>query len=192
METHKDLPLFFFKNQAEWLKWLEKNYETPNGIWIKFAKKHTNITSLTYTEARDGALMYGWIDGLKNRLDDTYFALRFLPRRPKSTWSKINCEIAENLIASGAMKPSGLKEVEIAKADGRWDNAYASQSTIEIPNDLQIALDQNPKAYTAFQSLNKSNRYAFLYRIHMAKRAETRARHIQKTIDMLLSGKSYH
>jgi len=192
METYKDLPLLYFKDQAEWLEWLDKNYETPNGIWIKFAKKGTGIPSLTYPQARDGALMYGWIDGLKQRLDDSYFALRFLPRRPRSKWSKINCEIAEALIASGHMKPPGLKEVEAAKADGRWDNAYAPPSTMAIPEDLQKALDENPAAKTAFASLNQTNRYAFLYRIHTVKRAETRARHIQKTIDMLMRGETYH
>lgn len=192
MEIYKNLPLIYFKNPNEWLKWLDKNHATSKGIWIKFAKKHTNIPSLNYVQAREGALMYGWIDGLKNRLDESYFALRFQPRNPRSTWSKINCNLAEGLIADGRMKPSGLAEVVAAKTDGRWEKAYASPSTITVPEDLQKALDQNPAAKLSFSLLSKSNRYAFLYRIHNVKRPETRARHIQKTIDMLISGKTYH
>lgn len=192
MELHKGLPLLYFKDQAVWLTWLEKNHTTTDGIWVKFAKKNSGIPSMTYAEARDGGLMYGWIDGLKNGIDERYYALRFLPRRPKSIWSKINCDIAEALINNGQMKPAGLAQVKAAKADGRWDAAYEPQSKMTVPEDLQKAFDKNPGAEDFYKAINKSNQYAFLFRIHTAKRPETRARHIEKTITMLLEGKTYH
>jgi len=192
MEYYKDLPLLHFDTQTDWLIWLEANHSSVAGIWVRFAKKNTGIPSMTYAEARDGALMYGWIDGVKNRIDDTYYALRFVPRRAKSVWSKINCEIAETLIAEGKMKPAGLVQVEAAKADGRWDNAYASQSKMTIPPELQAAFDKNPDAKAFYETITKANQYAFLYRIHTAKKPETRARHVQKTIDMLLEGRTIH
>lgn len=189
---YKDLPLIHFDTQAEWLLWLASNHATAAGTWVRFAKKSTGIPTMTYAEARDGALMYGWIDGVKNRIDDTYYALRFVPRRAKSVWSKINCEIAERLIAEGKMKPAGLMQVEAAKADGRWDNAYASQSKMTVPPELQVAFDKHPKAKAFYETITKANQYAFLYRIHNAKKPETRARHVQKTIDMLLEGRTIY
>jgi len=136
--------------------------------------------------------MYGWIDGQGNRLDDTYYLQRFTPRRPRSNWSKINRALVEDLIAKGKMQPAGQAQVDAAKKDGRWDAAYESQSTISVPPDFAAALAKNPKAHTFFDAIDKSNRYSFLYRITTAKKPETRAKHVQKAIDMLHAGQLYH
>jgi uncharacterized protein YdeI (YjbR/CyaY-like superfamily) len=192
MEMHKDLPIIFFKDFDSWLEWLEKNFSDTKGIWIKFAKKASNIPSITYEEAREGALMYGWIDGLKNALDENYYTLRFTPRRPKGVWSKINCKIVENLIKEGKMKPSGLREVENARKDGRWDAAYESQSKITVPEDFEKALNKKPKAKAFFLTINSTNRYAFLYRIHTAKKPETRAARIERFVSMLENGEVFY
>ena len=185
MEMHKDLPVYFFKDQILWLDWLTSNYQQTEAIWIKFGKKNSGIQSITYEEAREGAIIYGWIDGLKNGYDEQFYLIRFTARRPKSKWSKINREIAEDLIQQGRMMPSGQKEVDTAKADGRWDAAYDSPSNMQIPDDFQQALDANPKALAFFKTINKTNRYAFLYRIHDAKKPETRQKRIHQFIEML-------
>src|SRR5215467_5981080 len=141
-----DLPTLPFANKNKWAVWLAKQHDKSTGVWLKLAKKNTGIPSITYEEALDVALCYGWIDGQKGSFDDQYWLQKFTPRGPKSIWSKINTEKVERLIASGDMKPSGLKAIELAKHDGRWDAAYASQKNISVPEDFQSALDKNKKA----------------------------------------------
>lgn len=191
-ETHKQLAVHFFSASSKWLVWLKKNFSQTESVWIKLAKKGSGIKSLSYEEAREGAIRFGWIDGLINKYDEAFYLIKFSPRRKRSNWSKINRGIAEQLIENNKMEPSGLVQVDAAKSDGRWDAAYDSQSTIEVPNELQILLDKNPLANRRFSELNSSNRYAFLYRIQNAKRLETKQRHIQKTIAMLERGETYH
>jgi uncharacterized protein YdeI (YjbR/CyaY-like superfamily) len=185
MKNADNLPTLFFETQQDWEGWLKEHHAEVAGVWLKFAKKGTGIASLSYAEALEGALCYGWIDGQKASLDDDYWLQKFTPRRAKSIWSQINREKALALIAAGRMQPAGLRQVELAKADGRWDAAYASQSNKTIPEDLQRELDKNPAAKEFFNTLNSQNRYAILFRIQNAKRAETRAERIQKFITML-------
>ena len=181
-----------FRTQADLEAWLEQNHATSDGIWLKFAKKGSGIESVVYKEAVESALCFGWIDGQTKRLDDDWYLQRFTPRRPRSRWSQINTEKAEALIADGRMRPAGLRQVEEAKADGRWDAAYAPPSRIEVPPDLREALDANPKAAAFFETLDSTNRYAVLYRVHDAKRPETRARRIKQFVEMLGEGRTLH
>lgn len=192
MELHKGLPIHLFASKDEWLEWLDSNRSSSSGIWVKFAKKGSLTVSMTYEEAREGALRYGWIDGLINKWDDTCYSTRFTPRKPKSSWSKINRDIAEDLIGRGLMEPSGLVHVRAAQEDGRWDAAYAGQSTITVPEDFQAALDKHPRAAQFFAGLDSANRYSFLYRIHTAVKPQTRSARIDKFIDMLSSGDVFH
>jgi uncharacterized protein YdeI (YjbR/CyaY-like superfamily) len=180
-----DLPIQPFASKTKWAEWLARQHNISVGVWLKLAKKDSGIPSVTYDEALDVALCYGWIDGQKKGFDDKYWLQKFTPRGLKSIWSKINTEKAEKLIASGEMKPAGLKTIEAAKQDGRWDAAYASQKNITIPDDFQSALDKNEKAKATFATLKSSERYSFLFRLHNAKRPETRAKHIQKFVEML-------
>ena len=183
-----DLPILPFASKKKWSDWLAKQHDQSTGVWLKLGKKDSGIASITYEEALDVALCYGWIDGQKKGFDDQYWLQKFTPRGPKSIWSKINTEKAERLIASGEMKSAGLKAIGAAKNDGRWDAAYASQKNISIPEDFQAALDNNKKAKAFFATLNSVNRYAILFRIHNAKRSETRARRIQQFVEMLERG----
>jgi uncharacterized protein YdeI (YjbR/CyaY-like superfamily) len=183
-----DYPTLPFENQKKWADWLAKQYDKSTGVWLKLAKKESKISSVTYEEALDVALCFGWIDGQKKGFDDKYWLQKFTPRGPKSIWSKINTEKAEKLIASGKMKPAGLKAIEAAKKDGRWEAAYASQKNMQVPEDFQAALDQNEKAKAAFAKLKSAERYSFLFRIHNAKKPETRAKHLQKFVEMLEKG----
>ena len=180
-----DLPTLPFESKKKWSAWLAKQHDKSAGVWLKLSKKDSDIPSVTYEEALDVALCYGWIDGQKKGFDDQYWLQKFVPRGPKSIWSKINTEKAERLIASGEMKPAGLKAIEAAKQDGRWDKAYQGQKTISVPEDFQAALDKNKKAKTFFATLNSVNRYAILFRIHNAKKPETRAKRIQQFVEML-------
>lgn len=192
-ETGKDgLPVIHFASTKGWEAWLKKNHTTSGGLWIKLAKKSSGIASITYAEALDSALCYGWIDGVKGSLDESYWLQRFTPRKRGSKWSKINCGKAEELIANGRMTPAGLKEIDAAKADGRWERAYESHSTITVPDDLQQKLDENPKAKEFFAGIDRTNRFAILYRIHDAKKPETRARRIDTFIAMLNEGKKLY
>ena len=159
---------------------------------MKFAKKGSGATTVTYAEALEVALCYGWIDAQVKRFDETYYLQRFTPRRKRSTWSKINRDAATRLIESGAMKPPGLAEVERAKADGRWDAAYDSASTATVPEDLERALERHARAREFFATLSSQNRYAMLYRIQAAKRPETRARRIEQFVEMLARGETLH
>ena len=185
MTTKQDLPIIPFASPGDWEAWLAEHHATSSGLWLKISKKGSGIASVSYAEALDAALCYGWIDGQKGKFDDDYYLQRFTPRRARSKWSKINREKATKLIESGAMKPAGLREVEQAKADGRWDAAYESQSKATVPEDLQRELDKNPEAAAFFETLNSANRYAILYQIQDAKKPETRARRIEKYVTML-------
>jgi len=180
-----DLPILPFERQKDWAVWLDKNYATSSGVWLKLAKKASGIRSVTYDEALEVALCYGWIDGQRKSHDETSWLQKFTPRGPRSIWSKINTEKAQRLIESGRMKPAGLKAVESARRDGRWDAAYASQSKAVAPGDLQAELDRNPAANEFFATLDSRNRYAILHRIQTAKKAETRARRIEQFVRML-------
>jgi len=187
-----NLPILLFENQQSWEAWLDEHHAESKGVWLKIAKKGSGIPSVDYAEALDSALCYGWIDGQKAAMDDQYWLQKFTPRRPKSKWSKVNCEKAEALIAAGRMQPAGYGQVELAKEDGRWEAAYESQSRITIPDDFQSELDKNQKAKDFFSTLNSVNRYAILYRIHEAKKSETRAVRIKKFINMLAKGEKIY
>jgi uncharacterized protein YdeI (YjbR/CyaY-like superfamily) len=182
----------FFASQADWEAWLEDHHQESTGIWMRMAKKASGIPSINYDEALEIALCFGWIDGQKDKWEEPYWIQRFTPRRPKSNWSKVNCEKVERLATEGKLRPAGLREVERAKADGRWEAAYASQRSIEVPDDLRLALEQHEPARLFFETLNKRNRYAILYRIQDAKKSETRAKRIQQTIEMLKEGKKLY
>lgn len=185
METKAELPILPFTSQARFADWLAKQHDKSAGLWLKIAKKDTGISTVTYAEALDVALCYGWIDGQKGSYDEKYFLQKFTPRRPKSIWSKINVEKVGQLIKAGKMRPAGLKAIEAAKADGRWDKAYDSQKNATVPEDFQKALDKNKKAKAFFATLNSVNRYAILFRIQNVKKAETRANKIKQFIEML-------
>jgi uncharacterized protein YdeI (YjbR/CyaY-like superfamily) len=192
MKSADNLQILPFDSQRSWEAWLKKHHTDPNGIWLKIAKKDTGISTVSYSEALDGAICYGWIDGQKAPFDDKYWLQKFTPRRPKGGWSKINRERAQSLIAQGRMKPAGMRHIESAKADGRWDSAYDSQSKITIPDDLQAELDKNSKARIFFAKLSSANRYAILYRVQTAKKPETRAARIKKFIQMLAKHETIH
>lgn len=183
-----DLPILPFASKKKWSDWLARQYDKSAGVWLKLAKKGSEIPSVTYDEAVDVALCYGWIDGQKKGFDDKYWLQKFTARGPKSIWSKINTGRVDKLIRSGEMRPPGLRAVEAAKQDGRWDAAYESQKDISVPNDFRAALEKNPKAKAFFTTLNSANRYAILFRIHNAKKAETRLRRIQQFVEMLERG----
>jgi uncharacterized protein YdeI (YjbR/CyaY-like superfamily) len=185
-------PVITFESPAAWEEWLAREHGSQAGVWMKIAKKATGIATVTHAEALDVALCYGWIDGQRKSFDDQWFLQRFTPRRPRSNWSKVNRAKVDQLIAAGRMQPAGLAEIERAKADGRWDAAYAGPRTAEVPEDLQRALDGNEAAKAAFATLNSQNRYAILYRVHDAKRPETRARRIAKFVEMLAEGRTLH
>jgi uncharacterized protein YdeI (YjbR/CyaY-like superfamily) len=187
-----DLPVEEFASARAWERWLRSNHKTAPGLWLKIAKKGSGVVTVDITEAVEVALCYGWIDGLRHAHDDTYFRQRFTPRKPRSKWSRINRERAEALIAAGRMRPAGQAEVDAAKADGRWEMAYAGSRTMEVPDDLGKALRRNAKARRAFEALDSRNRYAILYRIHDAKRPETRARRIEQFVTMLEEGRTLH
>jgi uncharacterized protein YdeI (YjbR/CyaY-like superfamily) len=184
--------LVAFASLKAWEKWLAGNHADSPGVWLKLAKKDAGVASVSYAEAVEGALLYGWIDGQKAALDERFWLQRFCPRTPKSPWSKINRAKADALIAAGRMKPAGVAAVEAARRDGRWDKAYDGQRTATVPPDLQHALDGNRKARDFFATLNAANRYAILYRVHEAKKPETRAARIAKFVAMLADGKKLH
>jgi uncharacterized protein YdeI (YjbR/CyaY-like superfamily) len=181
-----------FPDAAAWHEWLLAQGQASAGIWLKTARKGAAERTVSYQEALEVAICFGWIDGQKRPLDDEYWLQRFTPRRPGSRWSQINTRKAEDLIAAGKMQPSGLREVEAAKADGRWQRAYAAQRDAEVPDDLQEALAANPAAAEFFATISRINRYAILYRIQSVKRPETRARKIQQYVQMLAEHKTIH
>lgn len=186
-------PVLSFATQDDWEKWLEEHHADASGIWLKIPKKDSGLPGVDYATALESALCYGWIDGHKKKLDETHWVQRFTPRRPRSTWSKINVRKATALIEAGRMREAGLREVERARADGRWEAAYASQSTATVPDDLRTALDAAPQsARDFFATLDSRNRYAILYRVQEAKRPQTRAARIEKFVAMLTEGKKIY
>lgn len=186
------LPVLSFGSAEEWEAWLAAHHADSPGLWLKIAKKGAADRTVSYSEALDVALCHGWIDGQKGRLDDDYWLQRFTPRKPGSGWSKINTERASALIEAGRMRPAGHREVERAQADGRWDQAYESQSRTTVPEDLARALAANDGARDFFATLDSANRYAILYRIGAARRPETRARRIATFVTMLGEHKKIH
>ena len=192
MKKTEELQILPFETAQVWEAWLKEHHADTRGVWLKLSKKGTGIPSVSYAEALDSALCYGWIDGQKASFDDQYWLQKFTPRGPKSMWSKVNCDKVAALTAEGRMQPPGIRQVELAKADGRWDLAYDSQSKITIPDDFQHELDQNPEAQSFFKTLNSVNRYAMLRRIQIAKKPETRLALIQKYIGMLVNHQKLH
>ena len=187
-----ELPIELFEDQAAWAAWLESHHADARGLWLRHAKKASGLASVSYAEALDLALCYGWIDGQKKSYEAASWLQKWTPRGTKSIWSKINREKALKLIERGEMKPAGLAEVERARQDGRWEAAYDSHSTATVPSDFQAALDDNAEAGAFFASLNSTNRYAILFRIQTAKKAETRAKRIQEFIGMLERHEKLH
>ena len=187
-----DLPVVGFSGTAAWESWLAEEHERSPGIWLKIPKKGSGGRGVSYAEALEVALCYGWIDGQKRGLDDDYWLQRFTPRKPGSRWSKINTDKAGELIEAGRMRPAGLRQVELARADGRWDAAYAGQRAMTVPPDLERELAANDAAREFFATLSGANRYAILYRIGDAKRPETRARRIAKYVAMLAAHETIH
>ena len=186
------LPVVSFEDTDAWDAWLTAHAADSPGLWLKIAKKGSAGRSISYSDALDVALCHGWIDGQKGRLDDEYWLQRFTPRKPGSKWSKINTERAAALIESGRMRPAGLREVERAQDDGRWEQAYESQSRVTVPEDLARALAANQRARAFFATLDSTNRYAILYRIGTAKRPETRAKRIDTFVAMLSEHKKIY
>lgn len=188
-----EIPELIVLDAAAWRAWLGQNHSESAGVWLVLAKKGVvKVTSLTYPQAVEQALCHGWIDGQAGRRDELTFRQRFTPRRRRSPWSKRNTGIAEQLLRSGLMHPAGVAEVERAKADGRWDAAYAGPATIEVPPELTVALAAEPKAQAMFGTLNSQNRYAILYRIAAANRADTRAQRIERFVAMLARGETIY
>ena len=192
MTTHKGLPIVAFAAQADWDEWLAREGGTRSGVWLKLAKKAAGVASVSKAEAIETALTHGWVDGQLNPFDDRFWLVRFTPRGPRSKWSQINRDTAMRLIAEGRMAPAGLAQIDKAKADGRWDAAYAPQSKAEVPDDLKMALAAEPAAQAFFATLSGANRYAVLYRIHDARTARTRSERIAKFVAMLARGEVLH
>ena len=192
MMKSTELPVLPFESKKKWADWLARQHDKSPGVWLKLSKKDSGIPSVTRDEALDIALCYGWIDGQGKSFDDKYWLQKFTPRRPKSIWSKINTEKVERLITSGEMKPAGFRAIEAAKQDGRWEAAYASQKNSTVPEDFQAVLNKNRKAKAFFATLKGASRYAILFRIHNAKKPETRAKRVQQFVEMLERGEKLH
>jgi uncharacterized protein YdeI (YjbR/CyaY-like superfamily) len=191
MPMTEEKPIIF-ATPTDFENWLESEHDKSDGVWLKIAKKDSGITSVTHLEALDIALCYGWIDAKRKGLDEKYFLQRFTPRRKQSPWSVVNVEKVQKLIEAGRMREAGFKEIERAKADGRWDAAYLPQSKMPIPDDLQAELDANPAAYEFFQTLTSQNRYAILYRLQSAKKPETRTKRLREFMAMLSEKKKFY
>jgi uncharacterized protein YdeI (YjbR/CyaY-like superfamily) len=186
------LPVVSLASAAAWDAWLGEAGPASPGVWLRIARRGAPEPTLSYAEALEEALRHGWIDGRKGALDEHHWLQRFTPRRPGSRWSQRNRDAAERLIADGRMTPAGLAQVEAARADGRWERAYAGAASAVVPDDLRAALDAAPAAAEAFAGLDGANRYAVLYRVHDAKRPETRARRIAGFVEMLARGDRPH
>lgn len=191
-KVKRDLPVIAFKSLQDWETWLAAQAAGSSGAWLKLAKKSAKVTSVSRQEAIDGALCHGWIDGQLDKFDDDWWLVRFTPRKSNSKWSEKNRDRASELLNLKRMSAAGLREIQQAKADGRWDQAYAPQSTAAIPADLSAALAKNKKAMSFFASLDGANRYAIVYRVQTAKKPETRASRIETFIDMLSRGETIH
>ncbi len=186
------LEILHFATVAEWESWLHKNHDKVPGIWMKFAKKGTGIASIDHDQALLPALCYGWIDGQANKLDETFWIMKFTPRRPKSMWSKRNCNFVTQLIAQGKMQSSGQAQIDAAKADGRWDAAYDSPKNMVVPEDFLKELEKDSKALEFFESLSKTNKYAIVWSLQTAKRPETKVKRIQKFLEMMKKGEKLY
>ena len=187
-----DLPVRRFASRAAWARWLTANHDRSPGVWIELAKKDSGVDSVSRADALEVALCYGWIDSQSMTVDDKRYRQRFTPRRSRSKWSKINCAAVERLHAEGRLAPAGIREMEAAKGDGRWAAAYDSPRTIAVPPDLEARLARNARARRAFEKLDSQNRYAILYRLHHAKRADTRQRRLDQFVAMLEAGRTLH
>jgi len=192
MDPRSGDPVLAFADAVAFERWLAAEHARASVVWIKHAKKSSGVATVTWTEAVDVALCYGWIDGQAKSLDDDWYLQRYTPRRAASRWSKINRERVERLIGGGRMRPAGLAEVERAKADGRWDAAYDSAATATVPDDLAAAFARNKRAAAAFAALDATNRYAVLHRLMTAKLPATRARRLATFVAMLAAGKTLH
>jgi uncharacterized protein YdeI (YjbR/CyaY-like superfamily) len=190
MADKRELPTEQLPDRARWRAWLESNHERQEGVWLKFAKKGSPVATVTYAEAVEEALCFGWIDGQARGLDEHFYLQRFTPRRRRSVWSRINRDKATALIERGKMAPAGLAQVDAARADGRWENAYEGQSSATVPDDFRRALEANPMAREFFETLTGSTRYAFLYRLHQVRDPEKRAKRIADYVDRLGSGRT--
>jgi uncharacterized protein YdeI (YjbR/CyaY-like superfamily) len=190
MATRQELPILELKDQREWHRWLAANHDRSAGAWLKIAKQSSPTRTVDHREALEEALCFGWIDGQARGFDEHFYLIRFTPRRERSKWSQFNREKATRLIDEGRMQPSGLAQVEAAKADGRWDAAYPAQSQATVPEDFQRALDANPQAKEFFETLTGSTRYAFLYRLHNVQAPERRAKRIADYIERLSEGRT--
>lgn len=191
-QAHDGEPVLTFENQRALEAWLDRHHEDSPGIWLRIGKKGAVEPSVTYPQALEAALCYGWIDAQKRAGDAVSWLQRFTPRKPRSVWSRVNREKAVALIAARRMRPAGLHEVERARADGRWDAAYDSQSRATVPPDLQAALDGSPRAAAFFAGLSSLNRYAILHRLQMARKPETRERRLRSFVAMLERGETIH
>jgi uncharacterized protein YdeI (YjbR/CyaY-like superfamily) len=187
-----ELEILLCATARAWEDWLEGNHVRAEGVWLKIAKKDAGVVTVAQVEAIEAALCFGWIDGQVRAHDAAFYRVRFTPRRPKSIWSQINCAKVKKLTAAGRMRPAGLAAVKRAKADGRWAAAYPAQSQAKVPADLRKALGKNPAAKKFFATLDGQNRYAVLFRIHQAKKPETRKARIEKFVAMLAAGKKLH
>jgi uncharacterized protein YdeI (YjbR/CyaY-like superfamily) len=185
-ELYQRLEIHQFATPQDWLNWLAERHGQSEAIWIRFARQGSGLPSINYEEAREGALRYGWIDGQSKSLDEHYYLRKFSPRRPRSKWSQVNREIAEQLMAQGLMFESGLAQVRAAQADGRWEAAYAPPSKITTPDDFQQLLDQHPPAAKVYARLKQMERFRILYRLQDAKRPETREKRKRQFLDELL------
>ena len=192
MSNLNTIPTVAFKTAKTFEKWLEKNYENSNGLWLKIFKKDSGEKTISYAEALDVALCYGWIDSQKKAFDEQAWLQKFCPRRPKSIWSKINIGHVERLISEGRMRSAGLKAIEKAKEDGRWEKAYDSPKQMTIPEDFLKELSKNKKAAAFFKSLNKTNLFSIGFRLQTAKKQETRDKRMTEIINMLAKGEKYH
>ena len=192
MVGKKDYEIMAFPSAEAWEQWLGKNHAGTAGVWLRFFKKASGTASISYDEALLAALCFGWIDGQIKKHDEVSWIHKFVPRRPKSLWSKRNRGFVEQLIEAGKMSPSGLREVEAAKADGRWDGAYDSPSKMSVPKDFLMELAKNKKAKTFYEALNKANTYAITWRLQTARKPETRQKRMVAILEMLAKGQKFH
>jgi uncharacterized protein YdeI (YjbR/CyaY-like superfamily) len=190
MATERELPIVDAKDQRAWHRWLASNHDRQDGVWLRFAKKGSPTPSVSYAEALEEALCFGWIDGQVRRFDEHFYLQRFTPRRKRSKWSQINRDKATRLVAEGRMQPPGVAQIEAAQVDGRWDAAYPAQSQATVPEDFQNALDANPTAKRFFETLTGSARYAFLYRLHDLSDPQRRAKRIAEYVERLAAGRT--
>jgi uncharacterized protein YdeI (YjbR/CyaY-like superfamily) len=192
MKTQKEIPIIPFQTQKKWRDWLTKNFDKPDGIWLKLYKKDSGVKSINHGQALEEALCFGWIDGQAKGYDDLSYLQKFTPRRKRSTWSKRNIDIIERLAEEGKMHPAGIAEVERAKEDGRWELAYDSPANMQAPEDFLKKLADNPKALAFYSTLNKTNTFAISFRLQTAKKPKTRQKRMMTIIEMLEQGKKLH